>query len=86
MDFTRRSSRAHGLAIAIGRGVVRDSQQRAGIMARGPGADGEPLRRCSIANPGAADQDVRYTPDSGAKADIAGHPRWANNRHMQRSK
>jgi hypothetical protein len=25
--------------------------------------------------------DVRYAPDSGAKADIAGLPRWAKPRH-----
>ena len=30
--------------------------------------------------------DVRYGPNSGAKADIARLPSWANSRHMRRSK
>jgi hypothetical protein len=38
-----------------------------------------------LINRGAADQgafDVRYAPDSGAKADIAGLPRWARTGHL----
>jgi hypothetical protein len=68
------SVRADGLVVAMRRAVVRDSPDGP----RAPGADGEPpqggpLRRW-IANPGAADHDVRPAPDSGAKADIVGGP------------